>query len=86
MNKHLIAVKNILDKKKTGVSAKLLQAGITAEQKTKLDEVMNEINGALSELEAAAEDATSEQLSAIFSKVSNASTPITFGLVSGTKK
>lgn len=67
MNKHLIAVKNILDKKKAGVSAKLLQAGITAEQKTKLDEVMNEINGQLSELEAAAEDATSEQLSAIFS-------------------
>jgi len=68
MNKHLIAVKNILDKKKAGVSAKLLQAGITAEQKTKLDEVMNEINGQLSELEAAAEDATSEQLSAIFQK------------------
>jgi hypothetical protein len=67
MNKHLIAVKNILDKKKAGVSAKLLQAGITAEQKTKLDEVMNEINGQLSELEAAAEDATSDQLSAIFS-------------------
>jgi len=68
MNKHLIAVKNILDKKKAGVSAKLLQAGITAEQKTKLDEVMNEINGQLSELEAAAEDASSEQLSAIFQK------------------
>jgi len=68
MNKHLISVKNILNKKKADVSAKLLQAGITAEQKTKLDEVMNEINGQLSELEAAAEDASSEQLSAIFQK------------------
>ena len=68
MNKHLVSIKAILEKKKAGITAKLAQAGITAEQKTRLNEVLNEINSQISELEAAAEDATAEQLAAIFSR------------------
>lgn len=68
MNKHLTAVKTILEKKKAAVAEKLKQASLTTEQKTALDEVMSQINEAISELEAAGEAATSDQLGSIFSK------------------
>jgi hypothetical protein len=68
MNKHLISVKTILDKKKAALTAKLAQASITPEQKTKLDEIMSEVTTMIAELEAADEAATNEQLAAIFSK------------------
>lgn len=69
MNKHLKAVRDILGKKKAAVEAKRLSASLTAEQKTQLDGVMSQIETAISELDAATEAATSEQLSSIFSKV-----------------
>lgn len=68
MNKHLITVKDILNKKKANVSKKLLQASITAEQKTALDEVMSQIDTAIQELDAADAEATAEQIASIFSK------------------
>lgn len=68
MNKHLVAVKAILDKKKAAVSAKLAQAALSPEQKTQLDDVMSQIDAAIAELDAAAEDATADQIAAIFSK------------------
>lgn len=68
MNKHLLIVKATLDKKKAGISARLAQASITPEDKTKLDAAMAEIETAIKALEDAAEDATIEQLAAIFSK------------------
>jgi HK97 family phage major capsid protein len=46
----------------------LAQASITPEQKQKLDEIMSEVTTMISELEAADDAATNEQLSTIFSK------------------
>lgn len=68
MNKHLLVVKNILDKKKAAVTSKLAQASLTAEQKTQLDEVMSQINEAISALDAADAEATVEEISSIFAK------------------
>lgn len=68
MNKHLLAVKAILDKKKAAATAKLAQATLSPEQKTQLDDVMSQIDAAIAELDAAAEDATADQIAAIFSK------------------
>ncbi|MBP7839715.1 MAG: hypothetical protein KA061_10440 [Bacteroidales bacterium] len=68
MNKHLLIVKATLDKKKAGISARLAQASITPEDKTKLDAAMTEIEAAIKALEDSAEDATIEQITAIFSK------------------
>lgn len=68
MNKHLLVVKNILDKKKTAAKAKLAQASLTPEQKTQLDEVVSQIDAAIAELDAAEGEATAEQLAAIFAK------------------
>jgi len=68
MNKHLVALKAYLTKRKTAVSAKLAQAALSPEQKTQLDTVMSQIDSAISELDAATEDATSDQLASIFSK------------------
>lgn len=68
MNKHLSIVKTTLDKKKAGISARLAQASITPEDKTKLDAAMAEIETAIKALEDSAEDATIEQITAIFSK------------------
>ena len=62
MNKHLIAVKAILDKKKTAVTAKLAQASLSPEQKTQLDDVMSQIDAAIAELDAASEDTTTDQI------------------------
>ena len=68
MNKHLLIVRTTLDKKKAGISARLAQASITPEDKTKLDAAMAEIETAIKALEDSAEDATIEQITAIFSK------------------
>lgn len=77
MNKHLLVVKNILDKKKTAAKAKLAQASLTPEQKTQLEDVMSQIDTAISELEAAEGEATADQLSAIFAKAVEALSAIT---------
>lgn len=68
MNKHLLVVKNILDKKKTAAKAKLAQASLTPEQKTKLEDVMSQIDEAISALDAATAEATAEEIASIFSK------------------
>ena len=68
MNKHLLIVKATLDKKKAGLTAKLAQASILPEDKTKLDAAMTEIDTAIKALEDASEDATMEQIAAVFSK------------------
>lgn len=67
MKKHLEAVKELLTKNKASVETKL-QASITPEQKTKLDETLKGINDAIAALDAAAEQATTEQILAVFSK------------------
>jgi len=63
--KLLMPVVNRLKAQVTKLESKKLSASITAEQKTKLDEAINEINAMISELEAAAEAATEEQLAAL---------------------
>ena len=68
MNKHLVAFKAYLEKQKTAVAAKLAQASLTPEQKTKLDETMSAIQTQLDGLDAADAEATNDQLIAIFSK------------------
>lgn len=68
MNKHLVALKAYLEKQKTAVTAKLAQANLSAEQKTQLDAVMAQIQSAIDELDAATEDATTDQILSIFSK------------------
>ena len=68
MNKHLLVVKNILDKKKTAAKAKLAQASLTPEQKTQLEDVMSQIDEAITALDAATAEATTEEISSIFAK------------------
>ncbi len=63
--KLLMPVVNRLKAQVAKLETKKLSASITAEQKTKLDEAINEINAMISELEAAAEAATEEQLAAL---------------------
>lgn len=68
-NKNLLKVKAMLDKQKAGIEQKKLSASLSHEQKTKLDETLAMINEAISELEAADTEATTEQITSIFSKV-----------------
>jgi hypothetical protein len=68
MNKHLAVVKTILENKKKAATAKLAQASLSAEQKTQLENVMAQIDEAISALEAATAEATAEQIAEIFAK------------------
>lgn len=68
MNKHLLVVKNILDQKKAALNAKKVQASLTAEQKTAIEETMKQIEEAIAALEAADAEATAEEISSIFAK------------------
>ena len=68
MNKNLLVVKNILDQKKAALTAKKVQASLTAEQKTAIEETMKQIEDAIAALDAADAEATAEEISSIFAK------------------
>lgn len=68
MRKDLEKVKSFLEARKAGIQEQMKSASLTEEQKMKLDEAMSGVQDAINSLDAAEEEATNEQLVAIFTK------------------
>jgi len=68
MRKDLEKVKSFLEARKAGIQEQKKSATLTDEQKMKLDEAMSGVQDAINSLDAAEEEATNEQLVAIFTK------------------
>jgi len=68
MKTSLLKVKAFLSTKVTALEAQKKSASLTDEQKTKIDEALKEVQDAITALDAAQEEATNEQLVAIFTK------------------
>ena len=68
MKKELLKVKAFLATKVTALEAQKKSASLTDDQKTKIDEALKEVQDAITALDAAEDEATNEQLVAIFTK------------------
>ena len=70
--KKLKTVKAFLEGRKVSLENQKKSASLTDEQKTKIDEALQSVMNSISELDAAEEEATNEQLIAIFTKAVDA--------------